>query len=295
MSVCCEFGSYSVTADGWVLRRTRGWPERPGMRDTDDAHTFYEEREVEPAAVPGGDDTWLEAFYELEELFEEFVLWFSVEDTTHQAVSCGYSGRDDARVLRGDAVYRGVGFNVQTIDTHKGDRVRQRGSSTKPCRGVSSIDGGRCPSRGVKPSRKQGEYVSKMFTAVVGFIFATAVLSSVATAITGNTILLVAVTATGAWFLFSERGKVRLKSGVAQGLKKTGFAAKVGDAASKGPAITPKTASHGIDLSRVPDAELQAEAFHRAYGEKDMLSPRLAMVDDLTLEREVIRRTHAPS
>jgi hypothetical protein len=138
--------------------------------------------------------------------------------------------------------------------------------------------------------------VSKMFTAVVGFIFATAVLSSVATAITGNTILLVAVTATGAWFLFSERGKARLKSGAAQGLKKIGFAAKVGDAASKGPAIiTPKTASHGIDLSRVPDAELQAEAFHRAYGEKSMLSPRLAMVDDMTLEREVIRRTHATS
>jgi hypothetical protein len=136
-----------------------------------------------------------------------------------------------------------------------------------------------------------------MFTAVVGFVFATAVLSSVAAAITGNTILLVAVTATGAWFLFSEKGKVRLKSGVAQGLKKTGFAAKVGDAASKGPVTTTPTtgSSHGIDLSRVPDGELQAEAFHRAYGEKSMLSPRLAMVDDITLEREVVRRTHATS
>ncbi len=139
--------------------------------------------------------------------------------------------------------------------------------------------------------------MSKMFTGVVGFIVATAMLSSIATAITGNAILLVAVTATGAWFLFSEKGKARLKSGVAQGLKKTGFAAKVGDPASRGPAptTTPTAGSHGIDLSRVPDAELQAEAFHRAYGEKSMLSPRLAMVDDLTLEREVIRRTHATS
>jgi hypothetical protein len=144
---------------------------------------------------------------------------------------------------------------------------------------------------------RKGECVSKLFTTVVGFIFATAVLSSIATVITGNTILLIAATATGAWFLFSEKGKVRLKSGVAQGLKKAGLATKVGDAASRGPAPTVPAAgsAHGIDLSRVPDGELQAEAFHRAYGEKSMLSPRLAMVDDITLEREVIRRTHATS
>lgn len=142
--------------------------------------------------------------------------------------------------------------------------------------------------------------MSKILTYVAGFAMASVLLSAIASALTGSAIITIAVMLLAGWVLFSPNGRQAALRTIGRVMSRTGVGVSTASAPGTGvaaPASTsvptasvPSAAAPSIDLSRVPDRELEAESFHRAFGDLSNCSPRLKFVDDAALEYEIRRR-----
>ena len=140
--------------------------------------------------------------------------------------------------------------------------------------------------------------MSKLLTYIAGFALASVMLSAVASALTGNAIVVIAVMLFVGWGLFSANGRQKVMRVIGLTMKRFGVGvssaatpAAATSAAAPAPTVTaPTGTAPSIDLSRVPDRELEAESFYRAFGDVTNCSPRLKFVDDAALEYEIRRR-----